>query len=186
MTETKIYIGLNDSQTLKQEFETEKYVRILKNVCVNYRIPFSFYFSQGGYMHSNGSYTEEATLVISLIDIDSIIIEEIARDLCAFFHQESVLITEGRIRAYYVKESLEDDKQIMDITADTRLSEIMDEYPWLIEEAVKIDERFKMLNNPIGKMFIKNSTITGLSEKAGLTPQVIIDSIREMISQHEE
>ena len=106
MTETKIYVGLNDSETLKQEFETSKYVSILKSVCKNYRIPFSVSFAQGGYMHENGMYTEERTLVISLIDADKNIINEVARDLCVFFHQESVLITEDRIRAYYIKEEL--------------------------------------------------------------------------------
>ena len=106
MTETKIYVGLNDSVTLKQEFETEKYVSILKNVCKSYKIPFSFNFSQGGYIHENGNYTEELTLVITIIDVDKNIIDEIARDLCAFFHQESVLITEDRVRAYYINQPL--------------------------------------------------------------------------------
>ena len=32
MTETKIYVGLNDSETMKQEYETDRYVRILKSV----------------------------------------------------------------------------------------------------------------------------------------------------------
>lgn len=35
------------------------------------------------------------------------VVEEIAKDLCVFFHQESVLITEGRVNAYYISESLE-------------------------------------------------------------------------------
>ena len=53
-------------------------------------------------MHENGNYTEEQTLVLSFIDVDKEIIDEIARDLCTFFHQESVLITEDRVRTYYV------------------------------------------------------------------------------------
>ena len=106
MIETKIYVGLNDSETLKQEFETEKYVNVLKNVCCSYKIPFSFSFAEGGYIHEDGRQTQELTLVISLIDVDSDIVNEIAQDLCVFFHQESVLITEDQIRAYFVKESL--------------------------------------------------------------------------------
>ena len=34
------------------------------------------------------------------------VVDSIARDLCAFFHQESVLITESKVRAYYIKEEL--------------------------------------------------------------------------------
>ena len=33
MTETRIYVGLNDAETREQKFKTEKYMSILKNVC---------------------------------------------------------------------------------------------------------------------------------------------------------
>ena len=106
MIETKLYVGLNDAESLKQEYATSKYISILRNVCSSYQIPFSFSFSQGGYMHENGEYTEELTLVITLIDTDKKIVNEIARDLCTFFHQESVLITDDQVRAYYVSSEL--------------------------------------------------------------------------------
>ena len=107
MIETKIYVGLNDSETKTQRLETEKYVSTLKNVCRSYRVAFSFVVEQGGYLHENGSYTEENTLVLSLIDTDETIINEIAKDLCVFFHQESVMITVNPIQVYFVKETLE-------------------------------------------------------------------------------
>ncbi len=40
MNEIKIYIGLNDSDTQKQLFETDKYIDILKKVCRSYKTPF--------------------------------------------------------------------------------------------------------------------------------------------------
>ncbi len=106
MTETKIYIGLNDSITKNQIFETEKYIRILREVCFAYHTPFSFDVLEGGYIHEDGAYTRETTLALTLIDAEQNVIHEIAKDLCAFFHQESVLITEDRVRAYYISESL--------------------------------------------------------------------------------
>ena len=106
MTETKIYIGLNDSVEKRQLMETEKYISILRNVCYAYNTPFSFGVEEGGYIHESGEYTKETTLVLTLIDADKTIVNEIAKDLCTFFHQESVLITEGVVRAYYVSESL--------------------------------------------------------------------------------
>ena len=106
LIETKIYVGLNDSETMKQEHDTLTYVNVLKYVCSSYHVPFSVSLSQGGYMHENGEYTEELTLVISLIDVDKKIIDEIARDLCAFFHQESVMITEDRVRAYFISQDI--------------------------------------------------------------------------------
>ena len=32
MTETKIYVGLNDSVTMKQKLDTDRYINILKDV----------------------------------------------------------------------------------------------------------------------------------------------------------
>lgn len=107
MVETRIYIGLNDSFTKKQVFKTDTYVALLKDVCCAYRIPFSFELIDGGYIHENGEYTHEKSLVLILIDIDKKIVNEIAKDLCVFFHQESVMITEGHIRSYFISETLE-------------------------------------------------------------------------------
>ena len=106
MTETKIYVGLNDSVTRKQVFETKKYIDVLKNVCYSYGTPFSFALEQGGYIHENGKYSKENTLVLTLIGADKKVVEEIGKDLCVFFHQESVMITEGEIRTYFIKETL--------------------------------------------------------------------------------
>jgi len=106
MTQTVIYVGLNDAVSKTQIFETDKYIRILKDVCCGYHTSFSFDVIEGGYIHDSGEYTKETTLQLTLIDVDSETVNEIAKDLCAFFHQESVLITESKIRSYYVRESL--------------------------------------------------------------------------------
>lgn len=107
MTQTVIYIGLNDSVSKTQIFETEKYIRILKDVCCGYHTAFSFDVIEGGYIHDNGEFTKETTLQLTLIDVDSETVNVIAKDLCAFFNQESVLITESRIRSYYVREKIQ-------------------------------------------------------------------------------
>ena len=106
MTETRIYIGLNDADTKTQLFETEKYMDILRDVCVAYGIPFSFVVNEGGYIHENGEYTKENTLVLTLIGVEKKTVDEIAKDLCAFFHQESVLITENQVRSYFIHDDL--------------------------------------------------------------------------------
>ena len=106
MNKTEIYVGLNDQDTKEQKFDTGKYINILKNVCLSYGVPFSFAVIEGGYIHESGEYTQEKTLVLSLIGVERELIEEIARDLCAFFHQESVLITSGEVESYFISESL--------------------------------------------------------------------------------
>jgi hypothetical protein len=106
MQEIKIYVGLNDAKTLSQKFDSDVYVSILKKVCFSYHVPFSFTLSEGGYFHENGDYTQERTLILSLIDAEEAVATEIAKDLCAFFHQESVLLTASEIRAVFINERL--------------------------------------------------------------------------------
>ena len=106
MTEITLSVGLNDAATKRQEYQTETYVNVMKHVCQSYHVPFSYIVSDGGYFHENGDFTQEKTLVICLIDPEKGVVDAIARDLCAFFHQESVLITESKVRAYFIKEDL--------------------------------------------------------------------------------
>ncbi len=107
MVESKIYIGLNDVTTNTQLFENEKYIRVLRNVCYSYRVPFSFSMQEGGYIYESGEYARETSLVLTLIDAEKAVVDDIARDLCAFFHQESVLVTESQIQARFVRETLD-------------------------------------------------------------------------------
>lgn len=111
MTESKIYIGLNDLTTNTQLFESEKYIKVLRNVCYAYKVPFSFNVQEGGYIYESGEYARETSLVLTLIDVEKAVVNDIAKDLCAFFRQESVLVTESEIQAYFVSEKLECDSE---------------------------------------------------------------------------
>ncbi len=110
MTQTTIYIGLNDSRTGVQKFDTEKYLSILKKVCHSYRLAFSVHRIEGGYFHENGDYVEETTLVLTLLDAQEETVMEIAKDLCAFFNQESVMVTFSPCSVVFVKEDIWDSK----------------------------------------------------------------------------
>lgn len=107
MNKTEIFIGLNDQFKKVQLFETDKYISVLKNVCISYHVPFSFSLIEGGYIHENGEYTQENTLVLTLIGVEKEIIEEIAKDLCVFFRQESVLITAEHVETYSISGKLD-------------------------------------------------------------------------------
>ena len=104
--QTTIYIGLNDSETRQQKLDSEKYLMILKNACQKYRIAFSVQMLNGGYFHEDGGYTEENTLMLRLIDVPEEIVTELAKDLCVFFNQESVMITSSPTSLVYIKEKL--------------------------------------------------------------------------------
>ena len=83
----------------------EKYIRVLRSVCYSYSVPFSFSVQEGGYIYESGDYARETSLVLTLIDAEKTVVDEIARDLCAFFHQESVLVTESQIQAHFIRET---------------------------------------------------------------------------------
>lgn len=106
MRQISIYVGLNDGDSHAQLFETEKYLSVLKNVCHSYRVPFSVHTVDGGYFHEDGSYVEETTLVLTLLDVSEDTAREIAQDLCAFFRQESVMVTVSDSQVFFVKDSL--------------------------------------------------------------------------------
>lgn len=106
MRQTTIYIGLNDSETGAQKFDTEKYLSILKNTCRSYKVGFSFQQINGGYFHEDGRYTEENALELRLINVPEDTVTEIARDFCFFFNQESIMVTSNPTKVYYITDRL--------------------------------------------------------------------------------
>lgn len=106
LEETQVFIGLNDSETRKQKLETDRYVLILKEICRDFGVPFSFHLSEGGYVHDDGEFTEEKSIVLTFIDIPQETVDAIAKEACILFHQESVLVTVDRIRARSIREVL--------------------------------------------------------------------------------
>ena len=69
----------------------------------------------------------------------------------------------------------------MEITKETKLSDLIAQYPWLKEEMAKVNEKFKMLNSPIGKIMLGKATIAEMSKKSGMEAESIIAKIKEMV-----
>ncbi|MBR1835424.1 MAG: DUF1858 domain-containing protein [Bacteroidales bacterium] len=72
----------------------------------------------------------------------------------------------------------------MDITKDTKLTDLLMEYPWLKDEITKVNEKFKMLNTPIAKIMMGKATISEMSKRSGMDAEAIISKIKELINQH--
>ena len=72
----------------------------------------------------------------------------------------------------------------MEITKDTKLADLIAQYPWLKEEMAKVNEKFKMLNTPIGKIMLGKATIAEMSKKSGMEAEAIIERIKGLINQH--
>ncbi len=84
MIESKIYIGLNDLTTNTQLFENERYIKILRNVCYSYKVPFSFSIQEGGYIYESGEYARDTSLVLTLIDAKKVLLT-ILQKICVLF-----------------------------------------------------------------------------------------------------
>jgi len=72
----------------------------------------------------------------------------------------------------------------MEITKDTKLKDLISIYPWLKDEMAKVNDKFKMLNTPIGKVMLGKATITEMSKKSGIDADAIIDRISDLIKAH--
>ena len=74
----------------------------------------------------------------------------------------------------------------MEINKNTKLADILEKYPWLPDELIKLDGRFKIIKTPIGKMMIKNATIEDAVKKTGLQEDVLIAELNKIIESHEQ
>lgn len=72
----------------------------------------------------------------------------------------------------------------MDITKETKLKDILTEYPWLKDELVKVNDKFKMLGTPVGKVMLGKADILEMSRKSGMDAQEIIKKINMLINSH--
>ena len=72
----------------------------------------------------------------------------------------------------------------MEITKETKLSDLLSQYPWLKEELSKVNDKFKMLNTSMGKIMMGKATIAEMSKKSGMDADAIIGKISKLIEAH--
>ena len=72
----------------------------------------------------------------------------------------------------------------MQITRDTRLLDLINQYSWLKDELPKINEKFKMLNTPMGKIMMGKATIVEMSKKSGMDADTLIRKLHQLIGSH--
>ena len=72
----------------------------------------------------------------------------------------------------------------MEIKKETKLSDLVSQYPWLKEELSKGNDKFRMLNTPMGKIMMGRASISEMSKKSGMDADAIIGKICELIDAH--
>lgn len=71
---------------------------------------------------------------------------------------------------------------ITDITPQTRLKDLLKQYPALKGRLPEIDPKFKMLNSPLGKLMLGKVNIQMMSERSGVPLDKLIESIKKLIN----
>lgn len=72
----------------------------------------------------------------------------------------------------------------MEITKDTKLIDIISVYLWLKDELVRVNEAFKRLNTPMGKIMIGKVTIDMMSKRTNMDVDELITKLHELIHSH--
>ena len=71
----------------------------------------------------------------------------------------------------------------MEITKETKLADLLAEYPQLKAELPKVNEKSKILNLPVGKIMLGKATIAEMSKKSGMEMDALISRLNELITQ---
>ena len=75
------------------------------------------------------------------------------------------------------------DESEIEVTPDTKLTELLAICPQLKEELPKINPKFKMLNSPLGRVMIPKATVKIMSERSEMDLNVLIESIKKVIEK---
>ena len=72
----------------------------------------------------------------------------------------------------------------MQYNADTRLQELVDTYPWLIDEISALDPRLKAIKTPFGRAMIRRSTVADASRISGYPVERLLQELNRVIGEH--
>lgn len=99
--EYQIFIGCRDSE-LHDEVVSEDELRETVTQFFRQReIGFSVLSAKGGYLHTDGRFIYESTVLINIIDSNDLDIARLARGLSMFMNQERVLVIKDVVKTEY-------------------------------------------------------------------------------------
>ena len=71
----------------------------------------------------------------------------------------------------------------IEVTPDTKLTDLLTYCPRLKEELPKINSKFKMLNSPLGRVMIPKATVRIMSERSDMNLDELIKAIKEVVAK---
>lgn len=87
----KVYIGLNDQETKKQEIDTETAMIKVSEYLANHFEGATVYNGIGVYKHNNGTVVRENSLIIELVFVSNEDVMKMINHFRVIFNQESVM-----------------------------------------------------------------------------------------------
>lgn len=70
---------------------------------------------------------------------------------------------------------------VTEITSQTRLKDLLKQYPTLKNRLPELDPKFKMLNTPLGKIMMGKANVQMMSERSGIPLDKLIEGIKKLI-----
>ena len=71
----------------------------------------------------------------------------------------------------------------IEVTPNTKLTDLLAFCPQLREELPKINSKFKMLNSPLGRVMIPRATVRIMSERSEMDTDELIKAIKEVLEK---
>ncbi len=72
----------------------------------------------------------------------------------------------------------------MKLNAQTKVNDILQQFPWLKDELPKYDERLAIINNPLARALLGTATLQTVAEKAGMNVNDIVSMLENLIKEH--
>ncbi len=73
----------------------------------------------------------------------------------------------------------------MEIKENTKIIDIINEYPWVVDELVKIDERLSILSTTMGKMLARKYTLQDVCKMGNVSMDYVLEEFDKLLKQHE-
>lgn len=68
----------------------------------------------------------------------------------------------------------------MNITGHTRLADLLSAYPQLKKRLPQVNEKFRLLNTPLGKVMLNTATVSDMSKRSGIPEQILIQQLNAL------
>ena len=75
--------------------------------------------------------------------------------------------------------------KLEDINENTKIKELSEAYPWLIDEVKKLSDRAAKIPGPMIKMILAKASLKDIAGKVDESSDQLIEQFKELIIKHE-